>query len=139
MRYIRDGHIKRKLECVKPFRFSVKNRGAKTGGTIFASVSVDDFGAPLEFLALIKEPAVMVQILNNDLKIALGYFVEQTRIDGIAFLWNDSKRGLDSKGVIYVHKIDATVPARRGFHVVRHGDAAIRARWRFSDGPRVYR
>ncbi len=65
---IRNRHIEGKLKSVIPFGLSVKYCSPEPLGTIFAPIAIDYFRATQEFFFVIKEPAVMVQVLNYNVK-----------------------------------------------------------------------
>src|SRR5215469_11099872 len=69
-RYVGKRHIVRKIERVVPFRFTVQHGGAEASRAKFARILIDDFGAAQKFLLLVKEPAIVIQILDHHFKSA---------------------------------------------------------------------
>src|SRR6266853_7017870 len=71
MRHVGNRHVIRKLECVKPVGVAVEDSGAKPPSPITLRVVVDALRAPQEPAAIVKKVAVMIQVVNVDLKPSL--------------------------------------------------------------------
>src|SRR5713226_8108524 len=70
---IRNRHVEGKLKSVIPFGLSVKYRSPESLSTIFAPIAIDDFRPTQEFFLAIKEPAIVVQVLNCNVKSTVAY------------------------------------------------------------------
>jgi hypothetical protein len=69
---VRNRRIIRKVQDVKPFRPAVQNRGAKALRAVFISIFINQACAPLKFAALIKQAAVMAQVLYTNLEFSIA-------------------------------------------------------------------
>src|SRR5215469_736538 len=123
-RYVGKRHIICKIERVVPFRFTVEHSRAEACRAEFASILINDFGAAQKLLLVVKEPAVVVQILDNDFKSAALYGLQQILGDFIALFRDHSESRFDSESLVQIHERRAKISACFGFHVVRHRQAA---------------
>src|SRR5713226_325329 len=78
VRDIGNRHVEGKLECVIPFGVSVEHRSPESLVTILALIAIIDFRTTQEFFLVIKEPAVMVKVLDYKLKSTILHRFEKT-------------------------------------------------------------
>src|ERR1700674_5422708 len=65
---VRNRHVKGKCQGVIPIGISVKDSGSESVCTVLRTVPIDEIGTPQEFLSIIKEAPIMIQVLDSDLK-----------------------------------------------------------------------
>src|SRR5262249_55947002 len=84
-----------------------------------------DLGCPLEeLLTVLVKMAVMIQIVNADLKPALSNFVENVGTNGVPFFRNNLKRRLNLVGIVDIHQRGAEFVTSLRLNIVRHHCAA---------------
>src|SRR5580658_13391 len=120
VRDIWQRHIVGELERVVPIQLAIHRPGAETLGMILTGIVVDYYCPPQKLLPLMIQPAVVVQIVDIELKPAAFDLFDILIRNLVALFGNYLKGRFDSMRFVEVHQLRAEVAADGGFDVVRH-------------------
>ncbi len=108
---IGDGHIVGKIEGVVPIEIAIEDAGTIAGSAELPDAGVDARGAAKEFIAILEEVAIMIEVVDIDFKSALAKERQKSLGDLVAPGRNNLERRLDAVGVINIHETWAEVAA----------------------------